>query len=140
MAWTADQVANGLFGTVYDENGMQLQGTKEFSAKITFEKKEIVIAGQLLKGNKITGAKASGTLKLDHLDGRLARKIAENPFAKYQYIGQLADPRADGKEAVLLIGVSFDEVTLTAFNTGDLVERDYPFTFDDYKFLDSIGG
>ena len=133
-----NEVINGLYGTVYDENGKELQGTQGFEAVIEFEKEEIIVAGKLMKGHKVLGAVGSGNLTRLKIDSRLQRKVAENPTAKFNYIGKLKDPTARGEEAVMLLGVSFDSVQLMNFEVGELVETDMDFTFDDFRYLTSI--
>lgn len=136
--FAANDVVNGLYGYVYDENGVQLQATQEFDSKIDFDKKEVAIAGKLLKSNKVVGAKATGSIKILKVDSRLQQKIAENPTAKYTYLGKLADPTANGEEAILYKGVSFDGTPLTSFKLGELGEVDLNFTFDDFSFVETI--
>ena len=63
---------------------------------------------------------------------------AENPTAKYNYIGKLADPTARGEEAIMYKGVSFDSVELTKYELGAIVDAEFPFTFDDYEYINSI--
>lgn len=136
--YNANEIINGLYGTVYDETGKQLQSTQEFEANLEFEKEAKTIPGKMMKGHKVIGATGSGSMVLDHVDTRLQRKIAENPTAKYNYIGKLKDPTARGEEAVLLIGVSFDGTPLMGFNVEELGQIELDFTYDDFKFQKSI--
>lgn len=138
MSYDANEIINGLFGSVYNENGQQLQSVKEFTSTVEFTKEAVSIPGKFLKGHKVTGGEGKGSLKMDHIDTRLQRKVAENPTAKYNFIGKLADPTARGEEAVLYIGVSFDQSQLLGFTLNTLGEIDMPFTFDDHRYLDSI--
>ncbi|XJZ25949.1 phage tail tube protein [Bacillota bacterium Lsc_1132] len=138
MAYNANEIINGLFGTVYDENGQQLQSTQSFESKLEFNKEEKTIPGKLMKGNKITSMKGTGSMALDHIDTRLQKKIAENPTGKYNYIGKLADPTSRGEEAVLFVGLSFDGTPLLSFNVEELGKVELDFTFDDFKFLNAI--
>jgi hypothetical protein len=136
--YNANEIINGLYGKVYDEAGKQLQSTQEFEANLEFEKEEKTIPGKLMKGHKVVGATGSGSMTLDHIDSRLKKKIAENPTAKYNYIGKLSDPSSKGEEAVLLIGVSFDGTPLMGFNVEELGQIELDFTFDDFRYLDAI--
>lgn len=138
MAFDTNQVINGLYGKVYDEDGRELSGTQEFEAMVEFEKAEIKQAGVFMTGNKVMGGKGTGSVKFLKLDSRLQKKIAENPMEKYNYVGRLADPTAQGEEGVLLKGVSFDSVPLMGYTLGELVEVELNYTFDDYKYLDTI--
>lgn len=138
MAFAENEVISGTYGFCYDEDGNEVQGTKSFEAIIEFDKEEVKQAGKFIKGHKVMAASGSGTLVIQKLDSRLQRKVAANPFGKYNYIGKLADPTARGEEAVMYKGVSFDSVELTKYELGELVEAEFPFTFDDYEYLQTI--
>lgn len=136
--YDANEIINGLYGSLYDENGQQLQSTQSFETNVEFEKEAKTIPGKLMKGHKVIGATGTGSTTLDHIDTRLQRKIAENPTDKYNYIGKLQDPTARGEEAVMYIGVSFDGTPLLGYNVEELGQIELNFTFDDYRYLASI--
>lgn len=136
--YDANEVMNGLYGYCYDENGQQLQSTQSFEAIVEFEKEAIKQAGKFLDSHKVMGGSGSGTLMIHKLDSRLQKKIADDPTAKYNYIGKLADPTAKGEEAVMYKGVSFDSVELTKYELGAIVEAEFPFTFDDFEYIKTI--
>lgn len=138
MSFEANDVINGLYGKTYDENGQEIQGTQEFEANVEFEKQEVPIAGQFMKAHKVMGGSGSGSLRILKLDTRLQNKILSDPTAKYNYVGKLADPTARGEEAVLLIGVSFDGAPLMGYALGELAEVELDFTFDNYRYLQTI--
>lgn len=138
MSFEANEVINGLYGKVYDENGKQLDSTQEFEANVEFEKEAIKVPGKFLDSHKIMGGSGSGSTSFLKLDSRLQKKIADNPVAKYNYVGKLADPTARGEEAILFIGVSFDSAPLMGFAMGELSEVELDFTFDDYRYLEAI--
>ncbi len=138
MSYEANQAINGLYGFVYDENGTELQSTQSFETNLEYEKEPIKQAGKFLDSHKVMGGSGSGTLTILKLDSRLQRKVAENPTAKYNYIGMLADPTAKGEEAIMYKGLSFDSTQLTQYELGALVEEEFPFTFDDFAYIKSI--
>lgn len=138
MAFEANEAINGLYGFVYDEDGTELQSTRSFESTLEYEKEAIKMAGKFLSSHKVMGGSGSGTLTILKLDSRLQRKVAENPAAKYNYIGKLADPTARGEEAVLYKGVSFNSTKLTKYELGALVEEEFPFTFDDWSYVSTI--
>ena len=88
--YDANEVMNGLYGYCYDENGQQLQSTQSFEAIVEFAKEPVKQAGKFLESHKVMGGSGSGTLMIHKLDSRLQKKIADNPTAKYNYIGKLA--------------------------------------------------
>jgi len=134
----ANEAINGLYGFVFDEDGIQLQETQSFETTLEFEKEAIKQAGKFLDSHKVMGGSGSGTLSILKLDSRLQRKIAENPTAKYNYGGKLADPTSRGEEYIIYKGVSFDSTELTKYELGALVEAEFPFTFDDFEYVTSI--
>lgn len=134
-----NQIINGTYGYVYDENGRELDTTQEFEAKEDFEKKEIKLPGEFRTKSKVMGGKVTGKIKFLKIDSRLQKKIAENPTAKFNYIGKLDDPNSNGQEAILFRGVSFDGVPILSYKLGESVEVDINFTADDYEYMDSIG-
>lgn len=138
--YDANEIINGLYGTVHDENGQQLQSTQEFEANIEFNKEERTIPGVFMKAHKVVSGNGTGSMVLDHIDTKLQRKIAETPFAKYNYIAALKDPTAKGEEAVLLEGVSFDGTKILGFNVEELGQIELDFTFDKFRYLKTIDG
>jgi len=129
---------NGTYGFLYNENGQEVQGTQEFEANLELEKEAVKQAGKFTDSHKVKGGAISGSVRILKLDSRLQKKVAEDPTAKYNYMGKLADPTARGEEAVLLIGVSFDSTPLIGWQLGELVEVSLDFTADDFRYVDSI--
>lgn len=136
--YDVNDVINGLYGYCYDEDGQQVQSTQSFETTIEYEKEALKQAGKFLDSHKVMSGSGSGTMTIHKLDSRLQRKIAENPTAKYNYIGKLADPTSKGEEAIMYKGVSFDSVELTKYELGAVVEAEFPFTFDDFEYINSI--
>lgn len=134
----ANEVINGLYGYVYDENGKQMQETKAFQATVSYNKEAVLQAGKLMEGHKVMSASGAGTITAHKVDSRLSRKAADNPHAKYNFSAKLADPTARGEEYIMFVGVSFDDAQLMDFELGELLEVEMDFTFDDYKYLKSI--
>lgn len=134
----ANDVINGLYGYVYDENGSQMQETKSFEAAVDYDKEEVLQAGRLMKGHKVVAASGAGTIGAHKIDSRLARKAADNPHAKYNFSAKLADPTSKGEEYIMFKGVSFDSAQLISFELGELADIEVDFTFDDYEYLKSI--
>lgn len=134
-----NSVINGLYGFVYDENGAEIQSTQEFSSEVKYKKQEILQAGRFLSTHKVTGGSGAGSIKLLKVDSKLVKKVSDNPTAKFNFLGRLADPAANGEEAVMFLGVSFDAAPLLAYKLGDSVEVNVAFTFDGYRYESYIG-
>lgn len=129
---------NGLFGKVFDENGEQIQLTQEFETVLEFEKESYPVPGKFLKSHKVLNGEGTGSFTVLKTDSRLQKKIAENPHAKYNYIGRLKEPGPAGEEAILYSGVSFDGTKLLSYNLEEMVEADFDFTFDDYRYISTM--
>ena len=134
----ANEVINGLYGFVYDNDGRQMQETKAFEANVEYDKEEVLQAGRLMKGHKVMASSGSGTITAHKVDSRLARMAADNPHAKYNFSSKLADPTSRGEEYIMFKGVSFDSAQLVNFELGELGEVEMDFTFDDYEYLKAI--
>lgn len=133
-----NEIINGLYGHVYDENGQEMQTVQEFEANVELTKEEINLPGQFLATHKVMGGVGSGSLTMLKVDSRLQAKIAANPTAKFVLRGVLADPTSRGQEAVLLRGVSFDSIPLMHFAVDSNVEVELDFTFDNFQFVQTI--
>lgn len=134
-----NKIINGTYGFLFDEDGRELDTTQEFEVKDEYEKKEVKLPGEFHSKHKVMGGKVTGKIKFSKIDSRLQRKIGENPTAKFNYIAELADPNADGTEAILIRGVSFDANPIMSYKMGEMVEIDVNFTADGYEYKDSIG-
>lgn len=133
-----NEIINGRYGHLYDENGQENQTVQEFEANVEFDKEEITLPGQFMKVNKVMGGKGTGSMTFLKIDSRLQRKVAENPMAKFVYRGELADPTSLGKEAVLLRGVNFDSAPLMHYSMDSNVEVSLDFTFDSFEYVQTI--
>lgn len=133
-----NEIINGRYGHVYDENGEELQTTQEFEALVELNKEEINLPGQFLATHKVMGGVGSGSLTMLKVDSRLQKKIADNPTAKFVLRGVLNDPTSRGEEAVMLRGVSFDSIPLMSFAMDSNVEVELDFTFDSFQFMKTI--
>lgn len=81
----ANEVINGLYGFVYDENGKQMQETKAFEANVDYDKEEVLQAGKLMKGHKVIAASGAGTItahKIDSKPGRNLRHGYSRPYSR----------------------------------------------------------
>ncbi|GKU79289.1 phage tail tube protein [Paenibacillus sp. L3-i20] len=133
-----NEIINGKYGHLYDENGQENQTVQEFEANLEYAKEEIQLPGQFLSTHKVMGGTGSGSMTFLKIDSRLQKKIADNPTAKFVFRGVLADPTSRGQEAVLLRGVSFDSVPLMHFAVDSNVEVSLDFTFDDFNYVQTI--
>jgi hypothetical protein len=68
----------------------------------------------------------------------MQKKVADNPYGKYNMMGKIADPVARGKESVIYYGVSFDSIPLQKWAIGELTDVELDFTFDDFEYKDTV--
>lgn len=132
--YDGNEVVNGLYGAVYNENGEKLQSTQEFETNVEYNKEEVPIPGQFMVSHKVMNGVGTGSMMFHKLDSRLQRQIAENPHGKYNYIGKLNDPTSRGEEAILYTGVSFDAAPLMSWSMNEMVEVEVEFTFDNFRY------
>lgn len=137
----AKRVINGTYGEAWLES-KYLNEITGLEAKITLNKSDVIQCGTLMQGSKVTGAKGTGTLKMNKVStyssSLISSYLKKGTFPGLTLISNLADPDAYGAERVMLTGVTFDELTLANWAAGALGEESIPFTFDGYDFVDII--
>ena len=111
----ANEVINGLYGYVYDENGKQMQETKAFEANVDYDKEEVLQAGKLMKGHKVVAASGAGTITAHKIDSRLQRKAADNPHAKYNFSAKLKNILSLISKEAWLAGISHSTLHSSPF-------------------------
>lgn len=139
---SAKRVISGTWGEVWlDED--YVSECYGLTAKMAFNKEDVGICRQMAIDSKVVSTKGTGSIKLHKISSRMANKIGEEirngKDIRFTIISKLADPDANGTERVRLSNVSFDELSLADWEVGSLGRTDTPFTFTDYKLLDSIG-
>ena len=141
MAIDERKIINGTHGTVFLD-GEEVAEVKSFQAKLEFQKEEVKIAGKMATGTKYMGYSGKGSLALHKVNSRMIKaigqQIKEGKEPRFTIIGKLADPDSDGVERIAINNVSFDDLTLFAFEVGAFGQAECPFTFTDYDFLDLI--
>lgn len=139
------RVINGTFGQVWWDGDLIFE-VSSFEAKITPNREDVQMAGTLDIDSKITGLKGEGSLKIKKVFSRGITKLLNSWKAgndpRSQLIGKLGDPdtKNKAKERAVLDNVWFNELTLMEFETGKVLEREFPFGFtpSDASFPDTI--
>ena len=112
-------------------------------AKVSFNKEDIALCGQMASDKKVTSIECTGSLRMHKVTSRMALAIGENirngKDVRFTIVSKLKDPDAYGAERVVLSNVSFDDLTLTDWEAKSVGKVECPFTFTDYEFLDEIG-
>lgn len=139
---SAKRVVSGTWGEVWldDDKVSECYGLQ---AKVSFNKEDIALCGQMASDKKVTSIECTGSLRMHKVTSRMALAIGENirkgKDVRFTIVSKLKDPDAYGAERVVLSNVSFDDLTLADWEAKSVGKVECPFTFTDYEFLDEIG-
>jgi hypothetical protein len=101
-----------------------------------------VVCGKLGTDTKFMGYKGTGSVKLYKANSRMAIKLSDEIKAgrnpRLQILSALKDPAAYGAERVLIKDAAFDDLTLADWEAAVKGEVEAPFTFTDWKLIDTI--
>ncbi len=137
----AKNVINGKYGEVWidDEKVAECFG---LSAKVELQREDVKICGERFTQTKLIGAKGKGTLKLNKVTTRFAKKISDilatGKDARFEIVSKLADPDALGHERVVIKDVCFGDLTLADWEDAKTGTVEAPFTFGGYEYMDTI--
>lgn len=137
----ASRVMSGTWGEVWLE-GDKISEAYGLQAKISYDKEDVPVCGQMGVDVKVTSYKGTGSVRLHKTTSRMALAIGEyirnGQDIRFTIISKLKDPDAYGAERVALRNVSFDDLTLADWEAKTTGKVDCPFTFTDYEFLDTV--
>lgn len=138
---SAKRVMSGTWGEVWLDNDY-LSECYGMQAKVAFNKQDVQMCGRMAVDKKVTNITCTGSLRLHKVSSRMAIAIGDairnGKDLRFTVISKLADPDAYGAERVVLINVSFDDLTLADWEVATNGKIELPFTFTDYKFLDTV--
>ena len=139
---SAKRVISGTWGEVWLDGDKVSEGYG-LQAKVSFNKEDIALCGQMASDKKVTSIECTGSLRMHKVTSRMALAIGENirkgKDVRFTIVSKLKDPDAYGAERVVLSNVSFDDLTLADWEAKSVGKVECPFTFTDYEFLDEIG-
>ena len=139
---SAKRVVSGTWGEVWLD-GDKVSECYGLQAKVSFNKEDIALCGQMASDKKVTSIECTGSLRMHKVTSRMALAIGENirngKDVRFTIVSKLKDPDAYGAERVVLRNVSFDDLTLADWEAKSVGKVECPFTFTDYEFLDEIG-
>ena len=139
---SAKRVISGTWGEVWLD-GDKVSECYGLQAKVSFNKEDIALCGQMASDKKVTSIECTGSLRMHKVTSRMALAIGENirngKDVRFTIVSKLKDPDAYGAELVVLSNVSFDDLTLADWEAKSVGKVECPFTFTDYEFLDEIG-
>lgn len=138
---SAKRVISGTWGEVWLD-GDKVGECYGLQAKVSFNKEDIALCGQMASDKKVTSVECTGSLKLHKVTSRMARAIGtyirDGRDIRFTIVSKLSDPDAYGAERVALKNVSFDDLTLADWEAKSVGKVEAPFSFTDYEYLDMI--
>lgn len=138
---SAKLVISGTWGEVWLD-GDKVSECYGLQAKVSFNKEDIALCGQMASDKKVTSIECTGSLRMHKVTSRMALAIGENirngKDVRFTIVSKLKDPDAYGAERVVLSNVSFDDLTLADWEAKSVGKVECPFTFTGYEFLDEI--
>jgi hypothetical protein len=109
--------------------------------KVTANYEEITACGDPNTYQQLNGTSGEGSIKVKKINSDLNYKISEEfrtgVIGEHIIMTTIASPTG-GTERIQLSDVTFDEVTLQAFETGSIMEDEYPIKFSGWKYIDRI--
>ena len=138
---SAKRVMSGTWGKLWLD-GELVSECYGLQAKVSFNKEDVAICGQMEVDTKVMSTKGTGSVKLHKVSSRMARviggKIRDGNDVRFTIVSKLADPDAWGTERVSLSNVSFDDFTVADWEASTKGTVEAPFTFTKYDFLDMV--
>lgn len=136
----AKSVRSGTFGSLWLDSEIMAEAYG-CQVKISKTKESVPRCGAYIEGNKVMGAKITGTVKLYNATSRLIQAesaaIKSGKDNRYTLISKLDDPDAASVQRIQVTGVSFDDLTLADWEAAKLGTIEAPFTADGYEVLES---
>lgn len=142
MSTAADarKTMRGSDGNVWIDNVMVAM-LQSIELKISANYEEITACGDANTYQQLNGVSGSGSIKVKKINSNLNYAIAEEfrtgKIEDHYIITRINSP-VGGTERIRVNGVTFDEVTLVAFETGAIMEDEYPIKFASWTYLDRI--
>lgn len=134
-------VIQGGWGELWLD-GEYLAEVISFEATVEQESETVNQCGGRPSGEKPTGRKGEGTIKLHKVSSLGIRKMSDK-FKKNQQVictidSKLADPDALGTERVTIKNATFKKLTLASWEAAKLGEEEFSFSFSDWDIKEVI--
>jgi len=135
------QIMNGTWGKLW-LSGDLVGEAYGCQAKVTFNKEDVTLCGDLPVDSKIKSTSGKGSCTLYKVSSRMADKISDEIAAghdpRFTLVSDLNDPDNPGDERVAIYNVSFDDLTLADWKAATIGSVECPFTFTKWGFLDKV--
>lgn len=125
-------------------DGELLAEVKSIESKATVNRDSVMMGGSYDEDSKMTSVSCEGTFVIKKVFTRerdFVEKLQQGNDPRFQLFVTLDDPDAFGRESVQIDNCWLKEITLAQFETGTVLEREFPFghTFSDVKYAEEIG-
>ena len=137
----AKRVMSGTWGEVWLD-GDKVAEAYGLQLKVSYNKEDVKMCGQMAVDSKVTSVKMTGSLKMHKLNSRMALKIGQEirngKDLRFTIISKLDDPDAYGAERIAAKSVSMDDLTLADWVAGVNLTLEASFSFTDYNFIVTV--
>lgn len=137
----ASRVMSGSKGELWLNNEF-VGEVKAFQAKAEKNKEEVPIAGQPVIDTKTISITCKGSMTLYKSTSRMlilmSSDMQKGIDTRCTFITKLDDPDAWGAEKIAIENVSFDDLTLADWEVNKLGEVECPFTFTNWRPIDTV--
>ncbi|MDO5548310.1 MAG: phage tail tube protein [Eubacteriales bacterium] len=139
-ATDARKTMRGSDGFVWVDN-IPVAMLQSVELKVTANYEEITACGDPSTYQQLNGTSGSGSIKVKKINSNLNFSIAEEfrtgVIGDHSITTKINSPTG-GTERIRVTGVTFDEVTLAAFEAESIMEDEYPIKFASWTYLDRI--
>lgn len=137
---TAPRVMSGTHGSVYWDGDIVFEVSKAESS-IKTDREDITFTGDMWKDSKLMALGGEFSLTVRKVYSRakaLAEAFSKGKDPRSELVYKLDDPDAFGAERVALHNCWFNDLTLSSFENGKIVEEEFSGGFTSFNYLDSV--
>lgn len=135
------RIVNGTYGHVWVDGELWAE-VDSFEAKVTVKYEDVNFACEGATFKKALGWSGEGNMTIKKMYSRvqdkMALKVKQGMFPRFELVGKLADPDAYGSERVALHDVTINDFMLMKFEQKTVGSVEIPFAFSDYEMIDMI--
>lgn len=132
---------SGTNGVVWF-NGEKLANIAKYEAKVTGSFDDVDTVGSYATRQQYHGYKIEGTLSVHKVNSTLAAKLAKafksGVMPDVTLTSKQYDPATGAAERVAITGVIFSEFALAMLESKTVTDEEFPFSAEDYDFLEEI--
>jgi len=141
MSFETQKVISGTYGSIWVDSE-KINECYGLTATVEIKREPIKVCGDLWEHNKMVGVKGKGSIKLYRVSTRFVEKIFNiietGKDAIFEIQSMLADPDVLGRETIVLKNVTFDELSMQAWEAGTPGTYEMPFSFAGFEYTDKI--